>query len=162
MNTKIRQNCFETNSSSTHSVTIRNRCKVSENAQPVLEEGILYPRRLAQYSHSIGCEGSSMIANTREMKAALFLSWIQNIFEEDYDNELEEVSKDTYIDYALEALGYTGVNFEDDKYGNCPNSEYEDNLRITGDWEEDKEALDKIIEYVNDDNIEFADEDIPY
>lgn len=162
MNTKVRQNCFETNSSSTHSVTIRNRCKAPDDVKPILEEGVLYPKRLNQFSHSIGSDGSSMVCNTRDMKAALLLSWIQNLFEEDYDDELEGASREAYIDYTLETLGYSGVNFEDDKYGNFPNSEYEDNLSFSGDWEEDKEQIDNIIKYVNDDNVEIADEDIPY
>lgn len=163
MNTKIRQNCFETNSSSTHSVTIRNRSKVPDNHKPIFEDGVLFPKRLNQFSHDIGCDGSSLVCNTRDMKAAMLLSWIQNAFEEDYSSNLEDVSKDTYIDYVLETLGYSGVNFEDDKWGHSPNGEYDDdNFTLQGEWEEDKETIDKIIGYVNDDNIEFADEDLPY
>lgn len=162
MNTKIRQNCYETNSSSSHSVTIRNRSKQPDNCKPVLEDGVLYPKRLSQFSHDIGCDGSSLVCNTREMKAALFMSWILNLCEERLDDVDGKDCLQRYTDYALEALGYSGVNHEGDRWGNYPNSEYDDNLTLTGDWEEDKEELDKIIGYVNDDNVEFADEDIPY
>ena len=58
----VRQNTFETNSSSTHSVTIcSKRTPNNKPSIPLVEDGCVYPDRLGQFETEIGYEGSSLV-----------------------------------------------------------------------------------------------------
>jgi hypothetical protein len=49
----IRTNTFETNSSSTHSVTIGKKNK-KVGGKELVEDGVLHPSRLSGYTNSVG------------------------------------------------------------------------------------------------------------
>lgn len=146
-----RKQIFETNSSSTHSITITNiKDIITDTIRHSLREGnVLFPDYLVEYSHSIdlGYDSlNSLTCNTIDTKACLLYQWLKFIKEE----EGEEV--ETYIDKLSSTLG---VVFESsDKYSNY------------GPWAENTsyslEDFDYLLECVLNPDIHITDSNIPY
>ena len=77
----IRTKCFETNSSSTHSVTIESKSKKKHDDSDILMDNVLIPKNLRFTSayREDGRDGYTLHAETRDQKAALFLHHIKSI-----------------------------------------------------------------------------------
>lgn len=154
---KIRTGIFETNSSSSHSITIQKVGKY----KPLVEDDILYPSRLKQYEVSLAMHdgGHVLKCDTTHTKAALVIHWLQAYIDHG------EVTND-YLDYLIKELPYNKVVFEKDgnfKSDYYPYLEYDgDSLDLSSDFEKDKEVLDLWIERIFDDNIIIEDSEIPY
>lgn len=159
----IRENVFETNSSSTHSVTISRRSepKVKQPEKPLVDKGTLYPNRLHQFSTEIGYDGSNISCDTKDKKAAIVAQWILGAF----DNEkIEEVDYKSAIAKLREACGYLSIDFEGMTYPDY--SSYDDNegnvFSLTGDEEDDRDTIERAIRNVLDDDIVITDTNAPY
>ncbi len=158
----IRQNVFETNSSSTHSVTITRKSNpsVKADSKPLVDKQVLYPMRLSQFSTSFGYEGSNTSCDTYDKKAAIVAQWILSKFS---DEELEEVDYKVYIAYLREKLGYLAIDFEGQKWASY--SPYDDNgnvFSLSGDEDEDYQVLDEAILNITNDDIVISDTDAPW
>ena len=78
----IRTNCFETNSSSTHSITIQSKSNVMKDDMDVVIAGVLHPQNLRHSSAYRGVaygDGHTLQARTRDQKAALLVCHIASI-----------------------------------------------------------------------------------
>ena len=65
-NRQVRSGTFETNSSSTHSVSIRLKGSDEKNERlPLVENDVLYPGRLSGYTLSLG-ESSATVCGTKD------------------------------------------------------------------------------------------------
>lgn len=163
----IRTNCFETNSSSTHSVTIIS--KRDDDKKPLIKDGVLYPQNLrycsAYRSDSQG--GYSLHASTVAEKAALLIHHILSY--ENYSDDSEGISE--AVDHVINELvhayqvfkaidmsdvhsAFNGAADEDTTY-------IDNMMSLTED--DRKAALDDIIRNIvlNDDKI-IVDEDNSY
>ena len=127
----IRNNVFETNSSSTHSITI-----LQQTFNLVDENNILHPENL-KYDYN-----RVIIANTKNKKAALFCHYFADVIS-NKDN-LSEIFKILAND-----LGYHEINinfkssfspFDDDDWFNF-----------------DRMNIDKVIKIILDDNLSILD-----
>lgn len=106
----IRTNSFETNSSSTHSITISNVDLLEPEFDLLVEDNILYLERLSNYRvkesmRSFYPEGYERawetVARTKHTKAALLISYLFSLFEGG-DKDGEELFK-----YAIEVIRTT-------------------------------------------------------
>lgn len=163
MGMTIRNNVFETNSSSTHSISIVN---INEKIYlPIVDNEYIYPLRLNQYEHYIesGDGGHILRCDTIELKTAIVLQWINALKEyDDISNELyfkleylvlnnicRKVNWEgqNYFDYYPSDEGYFGNNYGFDK---CS-------------FDEDYiEVINKLILIINDNNKCIVDEETPY
>lgn len=79
----IRTNCFETNSSSTHSITITSKSKALRAESPLVENAVLIPVNLKETSafRESGCDGDgyTLHAFTTDEKAALLICHIESL-----------------------------------------------------------------------------------
>ena len=105
----IRNNVFETNSSSTHSITIQSKKKRVKES-PLIKGEFLYPKRLVDYSNNMSgySESSILILDTMVAKAAWLCSSLYNIDVSDFcdDNDIEEEILDKSVsDYISLILG---------------------------------------------------------
>lgn len=113
----IRTNCFETNSSSTHSITIESKTSVM-NEDGLVINGELIPDKLcftSAYHETKYGDGHTLHAITRDQKAALLICHIISIYEDD-----ESATKSKMLEAAVEQLiascGYSSVKTVDVKY----------------------------------------------
>ena len=127
----IRNNVFETNSSSTHSITI-----LQQTFNLVDENNILHPENLTYDYNEV------ITANTKNRKAALFCHYFADVIS-NKDN-LSEIFKILSND-----LGYNEINinfkssfnpFDDDDWFNF-----------------DQMNIDKVIKIILDDNLSILD-----
>lgn len=158
----IRQNVFETNSSSTHSVTIRNRsAPVSKVARPLIEDGVLYPERLEDYVVGVdfGNDGCVLSCDDVAKKSAILVHWIYTYWENDAIN-------DDQLTGALNFLTARIPDFEriehsdfESEYHPCP--DYDDAPFELGghDWE-DLQNMEQAIKWILNDKIEIIDSNI--
>jgi hypothetical protein len=115
----IRTNCFETNSSSTHSITIdTNANREIVDAPSLSENGVLYPARIhdANVKASFHVSGSgshwanrkwTFTAWTKDTKTALLVHYIYSILEyEELDEELLAEVLNTIAVFA----GYASID----------------------------------------------------
>lgn len=80
----IRHNTFETNSSSTHSITIRSIC--IDNSKVLIEDNCFYPERIRESNiFRSNDEGYSLVCSTPEQKAALLLHHLMSAKNGYYD-----------------------------------------------------------------------------
>lgn len=80
----IRNNVFETNSSSTHSISI---CGINQEQDILLEDGVLYPERLRVSDKDY--DGNwVIIAQIMEHKLALVCHWVLSLSFENDDESL--------------------------------------------------------------------------
>ena len=126
----IRNNVFETNSSSTHSITI-----LQQTFNLVDENNILHPENL-KYDYN-----GVIIANTKNKKAALFCHYFADVIS-NKDN-LSEIFKILAND-----LGYHEININ----FKSSFSPFDD------DWFDfDRMNIDKVIKIILDDNLSILD-----
>ena len=102
----IRENVFETNSSSTHSLTIR---KIDKDTAPVpyVEDGIVNLDAL-EFNAGGGTRESRMTLSTKDQKATWLLSWFNRELTW-FVKSLNEETVDEWKNYILNKLGYTGI-----------------------------------------------------
>jgi hypothetical protein len=161
MKIQTRQNTFETNSSSTHSVTISTKSSKNQKYEPLVENGVLYPSRLDQRGQSFG-DSSFLICGTPEEKTAIVTHWILAIYE---NGEISEETKDKCLNYLGDKTGVR-IDVSDIRYPNYyPRGEYDDpQLQLDDEMDEDEcfHEMDKIIKVINDDTLEITDSNTPY
>ncbi len=156
----IRANCFETNSSSTHSVTISSKSKSSKRAtNPLVTDNVLDPSNLNDYEVGAG-DNSFLNCDTVDKKAAIVVHWLTCQFKEREDLTQEQYDK--ALNILAGAAGYTKI--KPLKYYNFyPDGEYsgsgdEDYINEMGD--DDFEPFKKfILDVVLNDDMEIVDSD---
>ena len=128
----IRNNVFETNSSSTHSITI-----IQQTLDNLVDENnILHPENL-KYDYN-----GVIIANTKNKKSALFCHYFADVIS-NKDN-LSEIFKILSND-----LGYNEINI---------NFESSFSSYTEDDWFNfDQMNIDKVIKIILDDNLSILD-----
>ena len=103
----IRRGVFETNSSSTHTITISSAKKIKENnILPLCEDNILYPERLDDYTREITDEVYELRCIGPDMKAA-FVATI--IYSEYYNNNIKEKIYNNLLNYLCNSLEYSSI-----------------------------------------------------
>ena len=127
----IRNNVFETNSSSTHSITI-----LQQTFNLVDENNILHPENLTYDYNEV------ITANTKNRKAALFCHYFAYVIS-NKDN-LSEIFKILSND-----LGYNEININFESSFN-PYTEYDE-------FNFDQMNIDKVIKIILDDNLSILD-----
>lgn len=168
----IRHNCFETNSSSTHSITIIDRKSLKEPSKSVpallTQDLILNPGNLSDqpcYSDlSYGDGGHSLTASNRLEKAALFCHYVKSTVDY-WEEENQQTIKDYTTAILKESLGYSGVNWDFyDEFSIY--SEDDDNVFSDikeNDVENGKAAIFGFLQdVVLNDDVVVKDEEIPY
>ena len=160
----IRKAVYETNSSSTHSITIENKGSGKYQKPLVDETGRLVPRNLSSYTHCVG-EATFTTCGTKDQKAAIVVDWLTARLI-DYD----KTEKETYekaLGILVEKCGYTGIDRGDrDDYNFYPSTEYNNgDEAYSSDLEgetPDFESFEKFIEnVVLNDNKEIIDTNTP-
>lgn len=74
----IRINTFETNSSSTHSLTITSKSKIKQTKEPLVVDNVLIPARLVEYRECLDyTETVYTRLSTKEQKASILFYWWQ-------------------------------------------------------------------------------------
>lgn len=160
----IRKNTFETNSSSTHSITIGTKGEYSKSS-PSVENNILYPSRLATYKISYG-ESRFLIANTKDTKAALLADWVLDMFDNEsyseyiktFSDQSEDEIKQYHYDIIAKLCGYDSIDMEGKSWGNFSSSTEWDTF---GPFYSEEEFLDFIKNIVLDDKKEIIDSVTP-
>ena len=166
---QVRENMWECNSSSSHSVSIRNK-KIPKDPVPVREfvvDNILYPDVLDDYTSSFGYDSCATICDTKDKKAAIVCNWIN--YNARYNSSFsKENDGETFVTQLLQkfvkACGYDGVDVERLSTGFYPYSEdgvqylpYEVDDETK---EEFEEAVMKLVKTVLDDNLIIEESDI--
>jgi hypothetical protein len=162
----IRKNTFETNSSSTHSLTIeRKGTKAKTALQPLVDDGVMYYERLDTHTKHFG-ESSILCCDTGDMKAAMLIHWmfefIENgeddgIYDEDSGFDLEKWKKDV-LELICSKMGYKSIS-DYDAYDYSAYTEYCDGPDI--DWTEVDSIAKFIDEVVLNEDMEITDSDTP-
>ena len=181
----IRQNTFETNSSSTHSISITKKNK-SKQLPLVDEDGYLLIKNLKSYTTSFGDYSDSSIleCETKDKKSAIFVNWLiytktEVLFdsEEDengeaYKNKLQ-ILVDEVNKIVVEELSYKGVRITVDELLKSPwgdfsyhiEDDYYDFRFDLSNWEYDKD-IKKIRKFIKDvvldDTMVISDSDIAH
>lgn len=160
----IRKNVFETNSSSTHSISIIDSSTLNQS-RPISDNSFIYPSRLNDYSFYIesGEGGHSLKCNTSELKSAIVLHWILSL---KIENQINSELCDKLQKLIADNLGLE-IDWENSNYPDYhPYSEYDrDNTYNFDLCNSDEEFIDKIkdlIDIINDYNVMIVDEDIPW
>ena len=109
----IRNNVFETNSSSTHSISIESNLSYGE----IFENGILYLQRLENCKQDIN-DDYIVTARTRDEKIAFVISYLLSILESEeypeYINKLKTMYNISMIDETKYIPIYNEDNLEID------------------------------------------------
>ena len=110
----IRKNVFETNSSSTHSVTIYNiRKDVPYDNPKLVENNILYPTRIDIYKPQKHSE-TEYNYETYDEKAAVVFCWILDLQEKPI--QYGKFVLTDLMDMLVEDLKYDGYNLEGNQF----------------------------------------------
>jgi hypothetical protein len=125
----IRTNCFETNSSSTHSITIETSKSMvldTNSNDPLVENDILYPARLNDEAGRklIKVENENprdrvwiSKATNRNTKAAMLVHYLHSFFDDNWDTAGEARNKKMF-NHALDIIavycGYQSVEVPND------------------------------------------------
>ena len=108
----VRQHTFETNSSSTHSITIVNRTDVKSTNRNYLEvqkDGILIPANLKQSAAYVPIDtgydsGFILTASTRDQKAALLLHHAKSYMVESWDRTFDDEESTKILQFIRDYL----------------------------------------------------------
>ena len=155
----IRRCVFETNSSSTHSITITGKSdRDIPKILPLVEYGVIYPERLSSREIDVlkNSDLSFLVCSTKEEKTALLLNWLSNaqddFFEiKNIDSRIEGIAK-----YIANYCGYIDVVLPNRWYGYSFYDDYDDPLK-------DYPTLDSFLnDVVLNDKITITQSDIPY
>ena len=165
-----RISCFESNSSSTHSVTIETKGSGrGDKIKPLIDEqGRLVPQNLSSRTKCVG-EASFTLCGTKDEKAAITVDWLSCRLDE---GELTEETVAKAVEILSKKCGYTGVDKNQKKYSYSfyPSTEYcgagdDDYLEdLKGEDEEtsDFTSFEKFIDdVILDDTKEIVDMDTP-
>jgi hypothetical protein len=171
----IRTNTFETNSSSTHSVTIGKKNK-KVGGKELVEDGVLHPSRLSGYTNSVG-ESTFTVADTKDKKAAILIHWVESFFENgQYDttgdetswSKFEKETRTTVLEIVKELCGYTDIkitkSFSPDFTSSTENDgdPTEEFLRSDPPAFNEKMFRRFIEDNILDDEVEIVDSNCPY
>lgn len=169
---QIRSGVFESNSSSTHSVTIRNKRspKDPKPTRELVKDNILYPNVLTDYTMSFSYDSSSTCCDTKDKKAAIVCNWVNNATEYAfYDDGKRDLNKrKTFVAEVLQkfvkACGYDGVDVDNLSNNFYSSSEYGDdplpNIEDGDEIEDFKNAVMALVEIVLDDDMIIEESDI--
>jgi hypothetical protein len=105
----IRSNCFETNSSSTHSVTIVS--SKNDAFADLVIDGVLHAGNLGKTSayRRSASDGYTLYASSSDQKAALLLHHLKSVKDYSYDCDVDIEALTVLAQDLLSAkLGYTG------------------------------------------------------
>lgn len=143
-----RTSIFETNSSSTHSISIVDYKNSQEDKPNLVQNNILYPNLLYNYELHYG-ETTVLSCINTPMKLSLLIHWLF----EYCDNA--EISDDIYhevITKLKEKGNYDDIVFESSDY-----YYFDDDNRIF-----DKYNIEELIDFCFNDNIQFIYSINPY
>ena len=151
----IRNSVFETNSSSTHSITIGSKVEpTNPKIEPLVVDGILYPSRLIQREQSLDLGYDNLtttVCSTKDEKAALLVNWLYYTYYEYEDISYEECLNK--ISLIKEKCGYCDIDLflYSDYY---PHDDGENIL--------EKYSLEELIDFVLDSEVKIMDQTIPH
>lgn len=152
----IRKGVFETNSSSTHSISIE-KIGPKNVDYGIIKNNILYPHRLPSYQFTVESDNRGYIleCSNKDTKASLVCHWISAIFwEDDSENKIIE-----WYNYLKDKLGYNDIQII--YHRNHEYSNYSDeNCYLEEDFT--KEDIDKLIEVILDDTMKIVSSVIPW
>jgi hypothetical protein len=131
----IRTNCFETNSSSSHSITIDTTSRRETASSPALSEnGILYPARIeddavrdvfftkpTQWSDS---REWVFRAWTKDTKTALLIHYVYGLL--DSENDLDPVMLERVLQTVAAYTGYDAIDLGDNFYARYSIDRYDE------------------------------------
>lgn len=168
-NKQVRVNVFESNSSSTHSVTIRNKTapKSPNPTRELVKDNILYPEVLSDYTLSFGYDSSATCCDTKDKKAAIVCNWVYYIVK--YNSSFENDNKqETFLSQILQkfvkACGYDGVDVDSMSGSFYPHTEYGEEYLPYEVYEDDagefEDAVMKLVKTVLDDDMIIEESDI--
>jgi hypothetical protein len=124
-----RESTWESNSSSTHSVTISSKSKAGDKGQkPLVTDDVLDPSNLRSYEVSIG-ESAFLTCDTTAKKIAIVVHWLHSRLEESSYDKGEDIFTEEKYNQAIYMLTLAGgyVNIKPLKsYDYYPSSEYVD------------------------------------
>lgn len=174
----IRHNTYETNSSSTHSITIINKKDDrSSNIKyaPIVENNVLYPKNLNKseaYTEIPTGEGGYIIkCRTSYQKAALTIHYINGMYEYIKYDGSGDMTTDAYVEFKKTAFDILqtrlGLNSIEEADAACYYSVYPENgdcpLVPIIESEDPIAAFEKYVtDVVLNDVMIIVDEDIPY
>ena len=150
----IRSNVFETNSSSTHSISIQKKSNVIFK-NPLVENGVLIPQNLRSYFYNNTREDDHLIiCDNKDKKAALFCHYALEFFYDDTDKFSDFIIK------LKSELNYSDIdiNFSSDFNPYC---EY-DNPEILNDPETFSKSFGEIVNLILDDDVIIIDKTEEY
>ena len=162
MGKTIRKNVFETNSSSTHSISIVDSNEKSYLS--IVDEQYIYPSRLYQYEYYIesGEGGHILRCDTKELKTVIVLHWLRAL------KEYNDIDSDLYIklEELVEENIQLKINWEEKaSYDYYPSDEgdfsYNYGFNRCSSDEDYIERVIKLIEIINDTNKCIVDEETP-
>jgi len=143
MKRTARQNCFETNSSSVHSLTVKSKIE-HEKLPNLVQDNVLYPDVFYAKGRSYkddDCwyiyDGTSWTANTKDEKAALLFLYLN------YD-DIAKDRKQYLVNQAKLMLDYKDVILGEDSlcYG-VDRGELAFPLEVLSPWNSDTDALEQ-------------------
>lgn len=158
----IRRSVFETNSSSTHSITIEATGE-NINYEPLVEDDTLYPDRIDQYNIDLetGDGGYILSCDTKDKKAALICHWTTVVVNDMYSRDEQEkidAELELWYTYLSEKLGYRNILIADGNY--YPYAEYSEDINFPHEYNE--EELNKLVDIILDDSKRIVDKEIPW
>ena len=120
----IRSNVFETNSSSTHSISIIKSDDQYSDRKSLVENNVLFPMRL--YSHGLtllDSESRILTCSTKDEKFSMLIHWLldANSYKEDKSVHIDDNYTLADIPKLIEEIipekgGYDSINFESDSH----------------------------------------------
>ena len=134
---KIRKNTFETNSSSSHSLSV-------ESFPLLLENGKLYPDRLKDHIFSDN-DNDILICNTMLSKLCLFIQFLK-YSEKEEDDEFNQKYIKTLIEYLQNQFGFK-IDFDFDYSFDPHDDNYDENIGLFN-FRESKENLEEIKKFL--------------
>lgn len=148
MVTTIRQGVFETNSSSTHSITITNKNEI-KNIPKLIEDNVLYCDNLVYYNNEFGEDIIILTCNSTVEKLALLIHWIYSY------QELEEFSDeelDKMVNKVREKANLNKIIITSSRY--CHYDDNDNNIF-------DEYNLEELLDLCFDNETQFLDTVIP-
>lgn len=144
----IRKGVFETNSSSTHSITIETIGSKKILARPLIKDGVLNIDHLQDYKKKISYSGYILNCESFETKLAIVASYVAGL--DEFKMELLNILKERF-----ELIDIKGENYF------CPYSECGQNIfPYEGTLEKFTSSLEDLIEIIKDPTKKIIDSEI--
>lgn len=151
----IRKKVFETNSSSSHSITINSiEAPSTKECQPLVEMNILYPERLSDYLQKYTFDESYLVCRTTDQKAAIVCNWIYVSANTSYVDRLFEIIK--------REIGYSDIIMDDYEFTPYTENDFEFDFSDYDSYESCASKLYKLISIIKNPHIEITDKVVPY